>query len=134
MQWMHLVGKNLKWNGYLWWCKSTQVGWKSTQFEYCTHIGFTIKQRYTIWTTILDGQKRIFINPNNYINAPCTHKMSHPDLGWTSLLIPSLILTQTNYKEYNLIFIISIILVELISQQIILRYFVNSYLEICITL
>ena len=60
--------------------------------------------------------------------------MSHPDLGWTSLLIPSLILTQTNYKEYNLIFIISIILVELISQQIILRYFVDSYLEICITL
>ena len=26
----------------MWWCKRTQDGWKSTQFEYCTHIRFTI--------------------------------------------------------------------------------------------
>ena len=59
----------------MWQCRSTQDGRKSTQFEYCTHLRFTIKQRHTIWTTILSSHKTIFINLNNYINAPCTHKI-----------------------------------------------------------
>ena len=40
-------------------------------------------------------------------NSIVERKLSYPDMGWINILIPSLILTRTNYKEYNFFFLIS---------------------------